>query len=96
MGGKAWEQAFERGQKQAFMDLYQRYREQMNQVANHNGITASWFKCVDAMQEGGHSVIILSFGMDTRRAPHLAGPGAVALRVAGPERERPLTARGAS
>lgn len=74
-----WSQSNDLLKPEAFMDLYKRYREQMNQVVNHNGITASWFKCVDAMQEGGHSVIILSFGMDTRR---------VVLATVGDDHER--------
>mmetsp|Transcript_115960 Transcript_115960/g.368823 ORF Transcript_115960/g.368823 Transcript_115960/m.368823 type:complete len:570 (+) Transcript_115960:43-1752(+) len=33
----------------------------------HHGITTSWFRCLKQLQDGGHTAVINSFGMDTQK-----------------------------
>mmetsp|Transcript_14955 Transcript_14955/g.41365 ORF Transcript_14955/g.41365 Transcript_14955/m.41365 type:complete len:275 (+) Transcript_14955:110-934(+) len=52
---------------EGFSDLFCSYMEEMERQVVSQGMTASWFKCLAMLREGGHSVVIQSFGMDTHR-----------------------------
>mmetsp|Transcript_1171 Transcript_1171/g.2554 ORF Transcript_1171/g.2554 Transcript_1171/m.2554 type:complete len:449 (-) Transcript_1171:19-1365(-) len=52
---------------QGFADLYRSYMEEMESQNVAQGMTASWFRCLDMLREGGHAAVIQSFGMDTHR-----------------------------
>jgi len=52
---------------QGFSDLYHSYMEEMQKQVGAQGMTASWFRCLDMLREGHHAAILQSFGMDTHR-----------------------------
>jgi len=52
---------------QGFADLFQSYMEEMEKQNVAQGMTASWFRCLDMCRKGGHAAVIQSFGMDTHR-----------------------------
>mmetsp|Transcript_2360 Transcript_2360/g.7151 ORF Transcript_2360/g.7151 Transcript_2360/m.7151 type:complete len:437 (-) Transcript_2360:85-1395(-) len=56
-----------------FSSLYQLYTAELRrQHIAASGMTASWFRCLSMLKEGGHSVILQSFGMDTQRVVRLS------------------------
>jgi len=55
-----------------FFSVYRDYMDELHQQAAKQGaaacgITTSWFRCLAALREGMHAVVINSFGMDTQR-----------------------------
>mmetsp|Transcript_39342 Transcript_39342/g.117702 ORF Transcript_39342/g.117702 Transcript_39342/m.117702 type:complete len:449 (-) Transcript_39342:27-1373(-) len=52
---------------QGFSDMFHSYMEEIKQQVVSQGMTASWFRCLEMLREGGHSVVLQSFGMDTHR-----------------------------
>lgn len=52
---------------EGFTDLYRMYMAELTKQEMALGITTSWFKCLSMLRDGGHSVVIQSFGMDTLR-----------------------------
>jgi len=65
---------------QGVMDEYERYRDELQRHSQDQPLVASWFRCMQSMRQAGHSLIIQSFGMDTRR---------VVLMSVGDERKVP-------
>lgn len=49
-----------------FMGLFRNYIQKMGNATHKDGIASSWFKCFEAMKTK-HSVILNSFGVDTRK-----------------------------
>lgn len=56
---------------QEFFSVYKDYmaelRRQDQEQGDSGGITGSWFRCLAALRESRHAVVINSFGMDTHR-----------------------------
>eukprot|EP00928_Gymnodinium_smaydae_P062956 TRINITY_DN46679_c0_g1_i1.p1 TRINITY_DN46679_c0_g1~~TRINITY_DN46679_c0_g1_i1.p1 ORF type:complete len:545 (-),score=67.48 TRINITY_DN46679_c0_g1_i1:257-1891(-) len=50
-----------------FKDMYERYLISLVGGTDEHGITQSWYKLYTNLSAGGHSVILNSFGMDTRK-----------------------------
>jgi hypothetical protein len=50
----------------AFMSLYNEYKETISNGIDSDGIVTSWFRCYDKLREG-HSLMLNSFGVDTRK-----------------------------
>merc|ERR1712039_75094 len=50
-----------------FEAAYMRYQNMMDTCTTEEGITKSWFRCWERLQMGKHSMIMNSFGVDTRK-----------------------------
>lgn len=53
-----------------FVAAYEGYVRQLRKQGSsreHHGITNSWFRCLRQLQDGGHTAVINSFGMDTQK-----------------------------
>jgi len=70
-GDVAWSYCDGRGQEplspESFSSLHRVYMAELHKQVVAQGMTSSWFRCLDMLREGGHSAVIQSFGMDTRR-----------------------------
>mmetsp|Transcript_13579 Transcript_13579/g.29882 ORF Transcript_13579/g.29882 Transcript_13579/m.29882 type:complete len:458 (+) Transcript_13579:107-1480(+) len=53
--------------REVFMEAYNDYLEAVAKDINKDGITTSWFKVWDSLKEGRHTVVLNSFGVDTRK-----------------------------
>lgn len=51
----------------SFADMYERYLSVVNIKLCLGGITKSWFRCFEALQAGKHTVVLNSYGVDTRK-----------------------------
>mmetsp|Transcript_5969 Transcript_5969/g.11370 ORF Transcript_5969/g.11370 Transcript_5969/m.11370 type:complete len:183 (+) Transcript_5969:2-550(+) len=50
-----------------FMRFFAEYVEDVKTQVSQDGIPRSWFHFYEMLRAGGHSIVINSFGMDTRR-----------------------------
>lgn len=50
-----------------FRELYERYVVSLVGGTNQEGITKSWFRCFNEQSAAGHSLVLNTFGMDSRK-----------------------------
>lgn len=50
-----------------FQALYEHYLQSLTGSSDDDGITQSWYKVYKYLSAGGHSVVLNSFGVDTRK-----------------------------
>mmetsp|Transcript_57043 Transcript_57043/g.102104 ORF Transcript_57043/g.102104 Transcript_57043/m.102104 type:complete len:280 (+) Transcript_57043:2-841(+) len=67
LGGVGWLGEENTFSPQYFADLFAEYTEELKVQVSADGIPNSWFKFYNRMKYCGHSIIVNSFGMDTRR-----------------------------
>merc|ERR1712032_805485 len=64
----SWLQDATRLTPERFFAVFAEYLEELHRHATTaDGITRSWFSCFDALKDGGHTVVLNSFGVDSQR-----------------------------
>lgn len=50
-----------------YTEMFQQYLDALQKVVDPDGIAASWFKAYELLVKHGHTVVLNSFGVDTRK-----------------------------
>lgn len=66
-GKLAWSGEDERMTFEKFNKLFQEYLDVIPNVTSRDGITKSWFHMHDALRDSEHTIVLNSFGVDTRK-----------------------------